>query len=217
MHWRLGESAGDRVYQAIKARVIAYEFPQGERIYLDPLAADLGVSTTPVREAMNRLAAKDLVIKAPRKGFFALTISEENLKGNYELTRLLLTHELQCADACAKRRLARSEAVAALPGKLQRLRGADLHALARYTGELFLAISSISGNARAIHSIENANDHLYYIRTLECQHLSNVVEELVKLCELFLAARCDDLAGAVESYHVKRLRMLSRIVAIVQR
>jgi DNA-binding GntR family transcriptional regulator len=218
MHWTSGGvSAGDRVYHAIKARVIAYEFPQGERIYLDPLAADLGVSTTPVREAMNRLAAKDLVIKAPRKGFFALTLSPENLAGNYELTRLLLTHELEGLDEALRRRLPQYEPIAAILNKLKRPQKPGIEALTRYTAETFLAIGAMRKHPHVIEPIGNANDHLYYIRTLECRHFGNVINELGNLCELVLADRCKELVAEIGAYYEKRLSLLPRLIEFATR
>lgn len=218
MYWTSGGlSAGDRVYQAIKARVIAYEFPQGERIYLDPLATELGVSTTPVREAMNRLAAKDLVIKAPRKGFIAITLSEENLKGHYELTRLLLSHELETLNAPIRRQLSKLEPIAIVLNKLKQPRLASVDALTRYTGEIFAALSSIRKQSRVMRMIENANEHLYFIRTLECRHIGNVPNELILLCELLLAGHCEELLAAINTYHDRRLRALPSLIEIAQR
>jgi DNA-binding GntR family transcriptional regulator len=218
MYWTLGTvSAGDRVYQAIKARVIAYEFPQGERIYLDPLAADLGVSTTPVREAMNRLAAKDLVIKAPRKGFFALTMSVENVKGHYELTRIILSHELQRLGVDAVEKLLEYEPVGGILNKLNRRQLKDAGTLARYTGELFAAISSIRGNCGAMLSIDAANDHLYYLRTIESRSIANVQDELIHLCELLLSRNVDALIAGINTYHNRRFILLPKLVELARR
>jgi DNA-binding GntR family transcriptional regulator len=210
-------SAGDRVYRAIKASVIAYAFPQGRRIYLQPLADALGVSTTPVREAMNRLAAEDLVIKAPRKGFIAMSLSEENLLGHYELTRLLLAKELLGLDAAARRQLPEFEPIAVVLYKLNRRVLSDVNTLAAYTGEIFSHIASLGENTNVVGAIHRSNDHLYYIRTVECRHLENVQHELMLLCELLLAGRCGDLLQAVHRYHDKRIEMLPALLDLARR
>jgi DNA-binding GntR family transcriptional regulator len=213
MHSRLGKhAAGDRVYQGIKARVIAYDFPQGRRIYLQPLADSLGVSTTPVREALNRLAAEDLVIKAPRKGFIAMSLSKDNLRYYYELTRLLLAKELEDLDTGARRKLPEFEPIAGVLCRLNRRALHDVATLAAYTGEVFSHIASLGGNAQVIRSIGHANDHLYYIRTVECRHLENVQKELRLLCDLLLAGRSEDLLQAVHSYYDQRIQMLSTLL-----
>jgi DNA-binding GntR family transcriptional regulator len=213
--WR--HAAGDRVYRAIKARVITYAFPQGKRIYLQPLADALGVSTTPVREALNRLAAEDLVIKAPRKGFVALGLSGDNLLDYYDLTRLLLAKELHGLDIDTRRKLHEFEPVAVLLYKLNRRALSDPNTLATYTGEVFAEIASLGDNEHVVQSIRHANDHLHFIRTIECQHLEDVQRELIRLCELVLAGRCEELLRAIHVYHDKRVQVLSTLLEVAGR
>lgn len=208
----ISRASGDRVYHAIKASVIAYAFPQGRRIYLQPLADQLGVSTMPVREALNRLAAEDLVIKAPRKGFIAMSLSAENLRGHYELTRLLLSNELERLDAEARRALPEFEPIAAVLYKLNRRVLSDLDTLADYTGEVFARIASLGENAHVMLSVQRANDHLHYIRTVEGRLFDNVQSELILLCELLLAGLCEELLQAIHNYHDKRIEMLPALI-----
>jgi DNA-binding GntR family transcriptional regulator len=205
-------AAGDRVYQALKARLIAYDFPQGERIYLEQIAESLGVSTTPVREAMNRLAERNLVIKAPQKGFFAVTLSKENLLGHYELTRLLLEHELQALGLEAGRLQPDYQPIAVCLNRLHRRPNADATALARYSGDIFAAISSLRQSSGAVLAIEAANDHLYYIRTVECRYIDDVRSELILFCELLLGGCCDQLIGRISTYHHQRVQLLPKLI-----
>lgn len=211
------EAAGERVYQEIKARVISYDFPQGERIYLEPIANSLGVSTTPVREALNRLAAEALVIKAPRKGFFSMTLSEDNVVGHYELTRLLLSHELEKLQPTARRKLTECEPVARVLNKLNLRPVTDANVLAAYTAEVFVRIASLSENSSVILSIATANDHLHFIRTLECQHMEHAKSEIACMCELLLAGHCDELIAAIHEYHDRRLELLPALLDVLRR
>lgn len=213
----MSKGTGDRVHQAIKARAVAYDFPQGRRIYLEPLARELGVSTTPVREALNRLAAEDLVIKAPHKGFIAMTLSRHRLLGHYELTRLLLVHELEGLDAEARRKLSEFEPIAGVLYKLNRREVYPADLLASYTGEIFEHMASLGRNADVVASIGRANDHLYYLRTIECGVLPDAHGELVRLCELLLAARCEDLLQAIDAYHDTRISQLPELLEIARR
>lgn len=204
--------AADRVYLAIKARVVAYGFEQGERIYLDPIAKALGVSTMPVRDAMNRLAAERLVITEPLKGFIAISLSEENLTGQYELTRSLLTVGLDRLEPPARRKLAECEPIAVILNKLDRCLLSNAISLAHYTGELFALIASLTEKPAVALAINRANDHLYYVRTLECQRLTNVQDELAYFCELLLANRCEELASAIHVYVDRRIALLPALV-----
>lgn len=208
---------GDRVYQAIKAGAIRYAFPDGRRIHLQPLADALGVSTTPIREALNRLAAEDLVIKAPRKGFIAISLSEDNLRGYYELTRRLVTQELEKLDTAARDKLSEYEPIAGVLYKLNRRTLSDAEVLADYAGQAFYDIAALNENVHAMRLAEHANDQLFFIRTAECRHLENVQDELKLLCELLLAGRCEELLEQVGRYHEKRIGALEALLNIARR
>jgi DNA-binding GntR family transcriptional regulator len=59
----------DRVYELLRTRIIDLVLEPGARLNADRLGADMDVSPTPVREALNRLAAEGLVTVAPYRGF----------------------------------------------------------------------------------------------------------------------------------------------------
>lgn len=204
--------AGDRVYQAIKARLIAYEFPQGRRIYLEPIAESLGVSTTPVREALNRLAERHLVIKGENKGFYAMTLTETRIRGYYEVTRNLLVAGLKNLPASAESEMRHHELTSQTLTRLNRRVLTDAGKLATYTGEVFNAIATISKNDATQHAVGIANDHLYLVRTIEFRHIGNPQAELKGLCELLLSAHRLKLIGALNDYHEQRLALVSRIL-----
>ncbi len=56
----------DQVYDAIKARLLTREFGGGEKISLQTLADELGVSRSPVHHALTRLRTEGLVLSEPR-------------------------------------------------------------------------------------------------------------------------------------------------------
>ena len=64
------DSIVDRVYEQLKAMAVSYEFKPGERLNEGELAKRLGVSRTPLREALNRLNTEGFLRFTPGKGFF---------------------------------------------------------------------------------------------------------------------------------------------------
>jgi DNA-binding GntR family transcriptional regulator len=62
----------DHVYQLLKAEVINDQFPAEERIVIETVAVRLGVSPTPVREALARLAGEQLVAFRAYVGYSAM-------------------------------------------------------------------------------------------------------------------------------------------------
>jgi DNA-binding GntR family transcriptional regulator len=65
------------VYDALKVIVMNHEIEPGSRVSIDALAADLGVSQTPVREALARLESEGLVVKTPLRGYSTTALLNE--------------------------------------------------------------------------------------------------------------------------------------------
>jgi DNA-binding GntR family transcriptional regulator len=81
---------GDDVYDALYAQLMSLKIPPGGRIAVDNLVRTLGVSQTPIREALSRLEAQGLVVKTHLIGYRAADqMDSARLEQLYEL-RLLL-------------------------------------------------------------------------------------------------------------------------------
>ncbi len=62
----------DQVYEVLSERILDLEYAPGQRLVIDQIARELGVSGTPVRDALTRLAAESLIEFAPFRGFAVL-------------------------------------------------------------------------------------------------------------------------------------------------
>jgi DNA-binding GntR family transcriptional regulator len=83
------ESATGRVYEAVKRDLLDGVIKPGDRIGDAELREELGVSRTPVREAMLALEQENLVRIVPRLGYFAAEISVTDMADAYQLRFLL--------------------------------------------------------------------------------------------------------------------------------
>ncbi|MEV4320540.1 GntR family transcriptional regulator [Actinocrispum sp. NPDC049592] len=72
-------SAHDVAFREIRELILTGEFPPGSQIPQETLAARLGVSVIPVREALKSLQGEGQVVFAPRRGFFVSEYSREDL------------------------------------------------------------------------------------------------------------------------------------------
>jgi DNA-binding GntR family transcriptional regulator len=81
--------AVDIAYHSIRLQILSGERPGGEWLREDDLAALIGVSRTPVREALRRLAAEGLVTHEPNRGVQVHSWTMEDLKEVFELRSLL--------------------------------------------------------------------------------------------------------------------------------
>jgi DNA-binding GntR family transcriptional regulator len=67
------------VARHVRRRIFAGTYAAGQYIRLDQLAAELGVSVTPVREALLVLAAEGLLLQQPRRGFVVVPVTVRDL------------------------------------------------------------------------------------------------------------------------------------------
>lgn len=88
----------DVVFNTLRQAILKGELEPGERLMEIQLAERLGVSRTPIREAIRKLELEGLVLMIPRKGAEVAKISEKSLRDVLELRRSLeeLAIELAC-------------------------------------------------------------------------------------------------------------------------
>ncbi|MFC2046138.1 GntR family transcriptional regulator [Chloroflexota bacterium] len=90
----------DKAYQLIRHKIITLELPPLSAIDEQALMEELQLGRTPIREALQRLAAEDLVMLAPRRGMFVADISLTDLQRIFEVRMVL---EGFCAQLAAQR------------------------------------------------------------------------------------------------------------------
>jgi DNA-binding GntR family transcriptional regulator len=85
-------NAATRAYATLKASILEGHFPFGSRLKEEELSLELGVSRTPIREALRQLQADGLVRSAPNRGAYVAGWSEQDLIEIYELRAMLEGH-----------------------------------------------------------------------------------------------------------------------------
>lgn len=78
-------SLQERTYRALRHALVTGEFQLGERLYEMELAASLGVSRNPVREAIRRLQQDGLIEVRPRSGIYVASISPDDADDIYRI------------------------------------------------------------------------------------------------------------------------------------
>ena len=88
----------DVVFNTLRTSILTGELKPGERLMEIHLADKLGVSRTPIREAIRKLELEGLVTMIPRRGAEVAQITEKNLRDVLEVRRALdaLAVELAC-------------------------------------------------------------------------------------------------------------------------
>jgi DNA-binding GntR family transcriptional regulator len=101
LHPQLPDALIQQAAEAIRSRIVSGELEPGEPLSETALAAKLGVSKTPIREAFRRLNAEGLIEIKPQRGTFVFDMSAEEVRDLCELREVL---ELAAARSAIRRR-----------------------------------------------------------------------------------------------------------------
>ena len=87
------------VYRVLRAAILDGTFPPGSQLNEARVAADLGISRSPLREALTRLEEEGLLVKLPFKGAFVAEVSAEDIA---EIASIRLLVEPYAAELSAE-------------------------------------------------------------------------------------------------------------------
>lgn len=79
----------EHVYEHLRDQIVNGELKADSKVHQEAVAAELGVSRTPVREALSRLAQEDLVTLVPGNGYLVNELLEEDVSNVYEVRQSL--------------------------------------------------------------------------------------------------------------------------------
>ena len=79
----------EKTYERIKDAILKGNLSPGRRLLFDQLARGLGVSRTPLREAVVRLEKEGFVVSVPRGGTYVKKFSKKDIKEIYEIREML--------------------------------------------------------------------------------------------------------------------------------
>jgi DNA-binding GntR family transcriptional regulator len=94
------ENLDQKVYQILKAMIIERQLLPGDKIPQEKLAEEMGISRTPLVNALKFLEHEKLVQSVPRRGFFVRLFDKEEMISIFELRELL--EGLAARRACQK-------------------------------------------------------------------------------------------------------------------
>jgi DNA-binding GntR family transcriptional regulator len=153
----------DIVFNTLRQAILKGELAPGERLMEVSLAQKLGVSRTPVREAIRKLELEGLVLMIPRRGAEVARISEKNLRDVLEVRRGLedLTMELAC------QRISESQIVELKKANVNfenSLTSNDVTMIAEADERFHEIIYKATGNDKLVQVINNIKEQMYRYR-----------------------------------------------------
>ncbi|MFF8774969.1 GntR family transcriptional regulator [Kitasatospora sp. NPDC015120] len=203
------ERLRDQVAHALRAALISGELRPGVVYSAPALAADFGVSATPVREAMLDLAREGLVEAVRNKGFRVTELTERDLDDFTEIRALIevptVGRVARTANADQLEALRpQAEAIVAAAGKQ------DLIGYLEADRQFHLDLLGLAGNARLVEVVGDLRkrSRLYGLNRLaERGELVSSAEEHLELLDLMIAGDAP-AAESCMTRHLSHVRSL---------
>jgi DNA-binding GntR family transcriptional regulator len=160
-------SLNEKIYDFIKQRIINAYYPPGYKLNIREISTALGVSHTPVKDALFRLAGEDLIEISSRTGTYVKNITEEDI---HEIIQTRIILETAAIEIVAARitdeqlrqleELYQRSAVLAV----QQNDSETYKAFMEYDSRFHLIIIQFAGNNRLLNIYKNLNAHMQFVR-----------------------------------------------------
>lgn len=166
-HRRL--TLGDQMYERLREKIVTLEWPPGQMIYENELSERLGVSRTPVREAIRLLASEQLVEVLPQRGTRVTLISLRKVKEVQFIREQLETGAFREAARLwdkERHKPVRDELEACLLAQARAAEDGDLPAFFRHDEAFHRLIMGVAGNETLLMLVDQMRAHLNRVRFL---------------------------------------------------
>ena len=202
----------NELYHQLKDIVVLYRIRPGERINELELAERFQISRTPLREALNRLAAENLLSFVPNHGFFVRQLDLQEIFDLYELRAAI-----ECAAVRQAVLRASDEAIAELAafwkGVEEQPGEAPDSALLGLDEAFHLRVARLSGNAEIVRSLETLNARIRFVRWIDVEGKKKSIYQEHNRIIAALRERDAMAAEQLMAEHVgRRIEDVTRIV-----
>ena len=162
------ESLSNQVFEQMKEMIVRGEIPAGKRMIESVIAESMGISRTPVREAVRKLEAEGLLNHLPKGGYAVRGLDISDIEETFEIRSILESF----ASYLAAHRHSEKEIVP-LEEKMEEfqryLDKHDLKELARVNTEFHELLYDLSKSPRLVKMIHNLRDEIFFLRNIILQ------------------------------------------------
>ncbi|MDT0451370.1 GntR family transcriptional regulator [Streptomyces hesseae] len=204
-------AAADRVYAHVKEAVLQRRYEGGTLLTEGDLAQAVGVSRTPVREALLRLEGEGLLKLYPKKGALVLAVSAQEIADVVETRLLVEKHAVGKAVPAPPGLIARLEEL--VDDMREQAAADDLNAVSRSDRAFHAEIVRSAGNRILSDLYEQLRDRQLRMGVAVMHaHPDRIAKNIAEHTEILTALRSGDAAAATDIVHrhVSWVRNLAR-------
>ena len=204
-------------YAVLRRRILDNVYPPGHQVLESELAEELGISRTPMRETMMRLAAEGLVEVVPRHGMRVLPVSPGDMA---EIYVVLTALESAAAELVAGRRPTDAQLKPlelATRDMARALKSDDLDAWAAADERFHQGLIELADNRTLFEAVQRLADRAHRARMFTLRLRPKPINSTREHTALLRRLRAGDTAGAVQVNREHRERASRELVAICER
>jgi DNA-binding GntR family transcriptional regulator len=208
------ETAADVAYRSLRADILVGRLAQGARLTEANLAEALGISRTPVREALKRLVLEGFVERETGFGARVATFPEDELEQIFQIRLMLESYAARraarfaSAEETAGLRALADEMTACTPPRAD----ADFQRLAAANERFHKGIMQAARSQRLGTMLSFAVDHSVQLRTYRLYSARDLIRSAAHHHEIVdaIEARAPDWASSVMTSHLLAAAAVSR-------
>jgi DNA-binding GntR family transcriptional regulator len=207
----------DAAYREIRRRILDNAWPPGYQALEQALALELGMSRTPVREALIRLKNEGLVDVVPRHGMRVLPVSAADMKEIYEI---LTSLEATAAELVALRKPSAAELAPlerATRDMERALKKSDLDEWARADERHHRHLVELCGNRRLAQVVYNYWDRAHRARMFTLRLRPKPIDSTREHLAVVAAIRRGDAIAARDLHRAHRERGSRELLTLLDR
>lgn len=191
------------LYKTLHDMVLSFQFTPDTNISESALAKQFGVSRTPIRQALQELATKKLIVQRPSKGFFSRRIEKKEIFDLYELRECLEVKSVKLA--CEN---ASDHELKAFYDHWEKSRSIppdeNTDVLHKRDRKFHMYIADLGNNLQILELLSNINDRIYFIRWIDMtDRATGTQTEHAEIVSLMMERKGEE-AGIIMQKHISR-------------
>jgi DNA-binding GntR family transcriptional regulator len=197
------ESLAKMAYEAIRKSILSGQWKIGELYNEKAIAADLGISRTPVREALLELASQDLIIFLPRRGLMVNRFTRRDVDEIFELRKAIELAAVEKVTVAAPP-FDLFEIEDALLSQRKAVKQKDYFAFMEADRLFHTSFSELTSNRRLIAILDNIRDMIHVMGAKALALEGRAVEVIKEHQTILEAVKKGNLAEArrAMAYHL---------------
>lgn len=202
-----------QVYGRLKSMIVFQKLPPRTPLEMKIIADRMGVSATPVREALILLAQEGLIAKHGSRSYLTRPLNVSEVENDFEMAFMIMKFSLESGTSPfdpTGLRISDATLLAARPAEQR------AQEVAISVESLHERIAGLTRNERIVGLVREFNFRSSFIRQLDLQNRERLEETVGAMGELMTLVKTANFRGAIENLEKQYQRKRAMIPALVR-